>query len=265
MYAIEFRIKPCSMYSIRVPFSYQCARTYPLPAASTLKGLCAHALWHFGAQRDSPVGVLRATHDAVKLATSRAAGPVAVSSCTVSQITGSSAEKKTNALLRQFAHTAAIDCLLAVEDSVLADSLAAALRCAPLYLGDSESLAVITTVVRHAEAELRTVKAGEAVQAINTVTPFQAVEPGTVCCDGQDKPVVFYMQDDPVSPEAELKRCLSPLAARGDDYLPLPGFSFAARRDIQVLDVGSLRAVLLPPDERKPATSKKARPRKRSK
>src|SRR3990172_9373453 len=106
MIAIEFRLKVSSMYSIRVPYSYQCARTYPLPAPSTIKGLCANALWR--KEGGDPVALMKAIHEASLGATSRAEQPIAVSSCTVRVV-------PMNALLRQFAFTPHIDCMIAFK------------------------------------------------------------------------------------------------------------------------------------------------------
>jgi len=104
--AIEFRLKLSSMYSIRIPYSYQCARTYPLPAPSTIKGLCANALWEY--ESGNPIEKLKEIHQASIGASSRTDSSIAVSSCIVRII-------PMNALLKEFAFTPCIDCMIVLK------------------------------------------------------------------------------------------------------------------------------------------------------
>lgn len=224
MFAIEFRLRLSSMYSIRVPYSYQCARTYPLPAPSTIKGLCANALWRTSGRH--PVDLLKEIHSFSHGATSRADNPIAISTCTVRIV-------PQDALLRQFAFTHSIDCLILFKDNAkLCSEVANALSISPIYLGDSESLAVVipdSIVARPIKSEHIT--AGNPIPFVNTITAAKLMTPGTLQVHPTSKGTVLYMQEDPIAAEAELDRYLAPLMQAGDIYHPLEGFSFIAGED----------------------------------
>jgi len=216
MIAVEFSLKISSMYSIRVPYSYQCARTYPLPAPSTIKGLCANALWRrYGGD---PVEHLKEIHRRTIGATARADCPIAVSACTVRII-------PMNALIRQFAFTPSITCMIVFEEDSgeLPDKVAEALKTAPLYLGDSESL--VTCSPPHSSSDVQKVNVGEAVET-NTLCPFNLIDQKSIENKPDSRGVVLYMQEDPISDNAILERYLAPLSQKGDTYYPLDKFSF---------------------------------------
>lgn len=216
MVAIEFTLRVSSMYSIRVPYSYQCARTYPLPPPSTIKGLCANALWmRFGG---NPVDHLKKLHQAIIGATSRSDHPIAITPCTVRVV-------PMNALIRQFAFAPAIACLVLFNDesNSLANDVADALLSSPIYLGDSESLVTCLNISK--EAEIVKINKG-AIVKVNTVSPFNLLIPGSLNSVPESKPTVFYMQSDPISSEAELERYLAPLSYEADTYYPQESFSF---------------------------------------
>jgi CRISPR-associated Cas5-like protein len=226
MLAIEFRLKVSSMYSIRVPYSYQCARTYPLPAPSTIKGLCANALWR--KEDENPIELMGAIQKASLGATSRAERPIVVSSNTISIVDLSKKEgKKTNALLRQFAFTPYIDCLIVFKDGSesLGKKVEDALKVSPVYLGDSESLVCVKP------ESISSVEAAEAVTegkevTVNSLLRFDFIKDKQI----NEKGVVLYMQDDPCADDAVLDRYVAPLRQEGDTYRPLDYFSFVSAK-----------------------------------
>lgn len=218
MLAIEFRLKLSSMYSIRVPYSYQCARTYPLPAPSTIKGLCANALWR--KDGGNPVSLMKAIHEASLGATSRAEQSIAVSSCTVRVV-------PMNALLRQFAFTPFIDCMIAFKNGSeeLGRKIAEALKVSPVYLGDSESLvSVIPESVRHI-SDIEEIGEGKEI-SVNSLLKFDFIKDKRVDKNG----VVLYMQNDPCSADAILERYIAPMMQEGDTYIPLESFTFISAK-----------------------------------
>lgn len=216
MTAVEFSLKVSSMYSIRVPYSYQCARTYPLPAPSTIKGLCANALWRrYGGD---PVEHLKNIHHRAIGATARSDYPIAVSACTVRMI-------PKNALIRQFAFTPSIACMIVFEkdSGELPDKVAEALRAAPVYLGDSESL--VTCSPPHLSSDVEKVRIGAAVET-NTLSSFNLINQKSIETTPDSRGIVLYMQEDPICDKAVLERYLAPLSQEGDTYYPLDKFSF---------------------------------------
>ncbi len=218
MLAIEFRLKVSSMYSIRVPYSYQCARTYPLPAPSTLKGLCANALWR--KEGEDPANLMKIIHENSLGATSRAERAIAVSSCTVRVI-------PMNALLRQFAFTPYIDCLIAFKDGNerLGNRVAEALKVSPVYLGDSESSVCVELESISFVGAAEAITEGKEV-TVNSLLKFDFIKDKQI----NEKGVVLYMQDDPCAADAVLDRYVAPLTQEGDTYKPLGFFSFVSAK-----------------------------------
>jgi len=222
MIAIEFRLKISSAYSIRVPYSYQSARTYPLPAPSTIKGLCANALWR--KEYENPIKLITAIQKASLGATSRAERSIVVSSNTVSVVDLSKKEgKKTDALLRQFAFTPYIDCLIVFKDGSegLGNRVEEALKVSPVYLGDSESLVCVKPESISTVKTAEDVTEGEMV-TVNSLLKFDCIKDKQI----NEKGVILYMQDDPCADDAALERYVAPLKQEGDTYRPLDCFSF---------------------------------------
>lgn len=217
------------MYSIRVPYSYQCARTYPLPAPSTIKGLCANALWR--KEGVNPVNCLKNIRDETMGATARAEYPISVTSCTVKNMEWDGLNKKfiTDALLRQFAFTPYIDCLIVFENGKgeeLGNKIVEALKVSPVYLGDSESLvSVVPESIKITTNSFERINKGEQV-TVNSLIRFAIINNGKVHTSPPGKGVVLYMQEDPISTGAVLERYLAPLRQEGDNYYPLDSFSF---------------------------------------
>jgi len=224
MIALEFRLKLSSAYSIRVPYSYQCARTYPLPAPSTIKGLCANALWRL--HGGEPVQILNDINKNSMIATSRTEYPVVITSCTVRVI-------PMDALLRQFAFTPYIDCMIVFKDVAkdLVKQIEESLKFSPVYIGDSESLACIIPESVNSEVKFNSVSKDKDVE-VNALVKFNVVQNNTL----SEKGVVLYMQDDPCSPEATLHRYIAPLRQKGDSYEPLVSLSFATSKDCIIVE-----------------------------
>lgn len=249
MIAVEFRLKVSSMYSIRVPYSYQCARTYPLPMPSTIKGLCANALWR--KDGGNPVSLMKAIHEASSGATSRAEQSIAVSSCTVRVV-------PMNALLRQFAFTPSIDCMIVLKDDGLGSRVAEALKISPVYLGDSESLVSVLPESVNSVNRISPVNKDDKVE-VNTLVKFDFIENNSI----NEKGVVLYMQDDPCADDAVLERYIAPLKQNGDSYSPIESFSFIASKPCLLVEGKRLKGIFC--ESHKEALSKQKTKRLRKK
>lgn len=216
MIAVEFRLKISSMYSIRVPYSYQCARTYPLPAPSTIKGLCTNALWR--KEGGNPVELMETIHKASLGATSRAEQSIVVSSCTVRVV-------PSNALLRQFAFTPCIDCMIVLKEDDLGRRIADALKVSPVYLGDSESL--VSVIPESVSTDLHIEDINEGIEiTVNSFFKFDFIKDKKI----NEKCLVLYMQTDPCAADAVLERYIVPLKQEGDSYKPLDSISFVSAK-----------------------------------
>lgn len=249
MIAVEFRLKISSAYSIRVPYSYQCARTYPLPAPSTIKGLCANALWRV--EGGNPVDIMKRIHDASLGATSRSEYAIAVSSCTVRVI-------PMNALLRQFAFTPYIDCMIALKDDTLGEKIKAALEISPVYLGDSESLVSVLPESVNSVNRISPVNKDDKVE-VNTLVKFDFIENNSI----NEKGVVLYMQDDPCAADAVLERYIAPLKQNGDSYSPIESFSFIASKPCLLVEGKRLKGIFCESPKETLSKQKTKRPRKK--
>jgi len=250
MVAVEFRLKLSSAYSIRVPYSYQCARTYPLPAPSTIKGLCANALWRVDG--GNPVDIIKRIHDTSLGATSRSEYAIAVSPCTVRVI-------PMNALLRQFAFTPYIDCMIVLKNGAenLGKKIAEALKASPVYLGDSESLVSILPNSVEVIKNYEDFKEGDMITG-NSVVKFDFIKEKSI----NEKGVVLYMQDNPCNIDAVLERYIAPLKQNGDSYEPLNSLSFIAAKKGLIVKGKSVHGIFSneqqePADVQKPKRSKK--------
>lgn len=139
MHAIRLRFGLSSLFSIRVPYAFQSALSYPLPPPSALLGMAAAAL--AAADGVAPLAALAQIDGQVAGVTATASGPIALRSHVVRVVNFDGKKCNRDALPRQFGWTPdPITAYWVVEDPAFARHLAAALSTAPLTLGDSESL-----------------------------------------------------------------------------------------------------------------------------
>lgn len=149
MKAVVATLRLNSLYSVRVPFTWQSSQTYPVLPPSSVIGLLANALQRYKNDRD-PTYYLGLIDDNVVWAGSRLLSPATVRSYMTSAIVKwgplDFPYKFTNALGREFAFAQKFEIASVFENSLLAEELLTALRHTPLYLGDSESAATVEEV-----------------------------------------------------------------------------------------------------------------------
>ena len=173
MKLLRFQLLPQSLVSMRLPFTWQAATSYPLPPPSTVLGLLANALWETR-KREHPLGALEELEGAKPRVWARALGPMPATYTTLTTWF-SEGGVKSNILPRQFLFApAGFEVFVLLESETLLGELKEALVCAPLYLGDSEGL-VSVSGVEVLEAE---VGEGEEVPEAELLTyfPLNAVE-----------------------------------------------------------------------------------------
>jgi len=144
MRVLRFTLLPSSLYSMRVPFTWQAAMSYPMPPPSVIAGMLANALWESG-KFPKPLEALGEVKEKVK----------GVWCGTISQetkpvISAFFGTVKTlfwdqsltgNILPRQFLFAPeGFRVFVASEDGDFLDKVKEALEHAPVYLGDSEGL-----------------------------------------------------------------------------------------------------------------------------
>ncbi len=141
MKAIIFKIRLNSLYSIRIPFTWQSSLTYPILPSSAVIGLLANAFQRFKNDKH-PLEYLKQLESKIIWAGSRLITPCAVKSYITSAIVkweDTLGGKFTNALGRQYAFTRQIEVAAIVSEDNLAYELNIAVKRTPLTCGDSES------------------------------------------------------------------------------------------------------------------------------
>jgi len=148
MKAIAFTIRLNSLYSIRIPYTWQSALTYPVPPPSTIIGMLANALQRFK-NNQSPIYYLDEVEENVVWTGARLLSPAIVKSYTTSAITKWGVElgrKSTNALGREYIFTRGIKVVVAIKKDSFIQKLVDALWNVSITCGDSESIATIEKI-----------------------------------------------------------------------------------------------------------------------
>jgi CRISPR-associated Cas5-like protein len=145
MKALIFKLGLNSLYSIRIPFTWQSALTYPVLPPSAVIGLVTNALQRYKNDKH-PLEYLKMIEEKVIWAGSRLLTPCVIKSYITSAIVkweDTLPGKFTNALGREFAYTRELECLIIFSDESIIKDLKEALTCLPLTCGDSESPAYV--------------------------------------------------------------------------------------------------------------------------
>jgi CRISPR-associated Cas5-like protein len=153
--AIVFDIRLNSLYSIRVPFTWQSALTYPILPPSAVIGMIANALQRFK-NDNHPLEYLKLVEDNVIWAGSRLLTPCVIKSYTTSAIVkweDKLGGKFTNALGRQFGYSKNLRVLTIFKDETLVEEISKAVKSTPLTCGDSESPISIESEIKIVDAK----------------------------------------------------------------------------------------------------------------
>jgi CRISPR-associated Cas5-like protein len=141
MKALVFNIIINSLYSIRIPFTWQSALTYPILPPSAVIGMLANALQRYKNDKH-PLEYLNLIEDNILWAASRLLAPSVIKSYTTSAIVkweDALGGKFTNALGRQYAYSRKLQITAVFKDNSLVSDVIEALKNTPLTCGDSES------------------------------------------------------------------------------------------------------------------------------
>ncbi len=141
MKAVVFDIRVNSLYSIRIPFTWQSALTYPILPPSAVIGMLANALQRHKNNKP-PLEYLKQIENDLLWAGSRLITPCIIKSYITSAIVkweDKLGGKFTNALGRQFAYSKKLQVAAIIKDDTQANDIAGAVKLAPLTYGDSES------------------------------------------------------------------------------------------------------------------------------
>jgi len=139
--ALVFDIRVNSLYSIRIPFTWQSALTYPVLPPSAVIGMLANALQR---QKNNkhPLEYLDLIENDLLWAGSRLLTPCVIKSYITSAIVkweDTLGGKFTNALGRQYAYSKKLQIAAIFKNDMLLNDIAEGLKTSPLTCGDSES------------------------------------------------------------------------------------------------------------------------------
>ncbi len=141
MKAIIFDIRVNSLYSIRIPFTWQSALTYPVLPPSAVIGMLVNAVQRYKNDKH-PLEYLDLIENDLLCAGSRLLTPCIIKSYTTSAIVkwqDKLGGKFTNALGRQYAYSKKLQIYAIFKSDTLINTVAEALNTSPLTCGDSES------------------------------------------------------------------------------------------------------------------------------
>jgi len=156
MKGLVFEIRLNSLYSIRIPFTWQSALTYPILPPSSIIGLVANALQRYKNDKP-PKKYLEEVEDNVIWAGSRILTPCVIKSYITSAITKWEdyiGGKFTNALGRQFAYSRNLEvAVIFRNNNSIINKISDALISTPITCGDSESPVTVETFSEIKEVE----------------------------------------------------------------------------------------------------------------
>jgi len=146
--AIALTIRLNSLYSVRIPYTWQSALAYLILPPSAIIGMLANALQRYR-NNQSPLYYLNEVEENVIWTGARLLSPAVVKSYITSAITRWDVKvggKSTNALGRQYAFTKNIEVVAVIEEDNFTQELVNALQNTPVTCGDSESIATIEDI-----------------------------------------------------------------------------------------------------------------------
>ena len=156
MKAIVFTLRLNSLYSIRIPFTWQSALTYPVLPPSAIIGLIANALQRYKNDKH-PIEYLKKVEEEIIWAGSRLLSPCVIKSYITSAITKWEdmlvGGKFTNALGRQFAYSKNLEIAVICKNNLITQEIIESLLTSPLTCGDSESIVTLESFPQIREVE----------------------------------------------------------------------------------------------------------------
>jgi len=141
MKALVFNVITNSLFSIRIPFTWQSALTYPILPPSAIIGMCANALQRYK-NSAHPLVCLDLLEDEVAWAGSKCLTPCVTKSYITSAMVkweDNLGGKFTNALGREYAYSRSLQVVVIFNGGNIVGEVGKALKVTPLTCGDTES------------------------------------------------------------------------------------------------------------------------------
>lgn len=224
MKAIVFDILLNSLYSIRIPFTWQSSLTYPILPPSAVIGMLANALQRYKNDKH-PIEYLDFVEERILWVGSRLLTPCVIKSYITSAITKWAIPiggKSTNALGRQYAYSKIMQIAVIFNTEDLIHEIIESLKTSPLTCGDSESpVSLASVVMLHNVSE----SDKEAVQTEYPI-PFTKETKIIVNESAESNGQVYLMHD----------RC-----KKVGNNFPLVGYMVPIKEEQKILKPSSLR------------------------
>lgn len=265
MKALVFNIRTNSLYSIRIPFTWQSALTYPVLPPSAIIGMLANALQRYKNDKH-PLEYLDLIEDEILWAGSRLLTLCVVKSYTTSAITifgGSLGKKFTNALGRQFAYSRRLQVAAIFKSDMLSNNIpintiAEALKTTLLTCGDSES-----PVSLDSEVLIKDVIDNTGDATIQTEYPIPFAK-DTKIEDGNGKVYLMHERCKKSGNNFPLTSYMVPI--REEQEILKPSYlkvKVSNERVLKIDEIGHVLAKPLVEEEKSKAVSKKKRSKKK--
>ncbi len=259
MKAIVFDIRLGSLYSIRIPFTWQSALTYPILPPSAVIGMVANAMQRYKNDKP-PVEYLKQVEDNVVWAGSILRAPCVIKSYTTSAITkweDKLGGKFTNALGRQFAYSKNLQVLVVFKNGLLVDEAQIALGSTPLTCGDSESPISVESEIKVVNANFTDIE-----KSIKTDFPIPFSEQINIL-DGTGRLFLAHERCMKRGREFPLKSYLFPVKENKGILEPSSFLLTIEGNGFRVIDIEKVGQVVLEEKQEEPAKTAKRKPRKK--
>lgn len=237
MYLLEVEFGFSSLFSMRIPYTYQSALTYPLPPPTVLRGMAAWALARF--EGTEPSAAMAEAESGLLWVTAAAVGPISVRSYLVRVIKVEGAKPPaSDALPRQFGWAHGMAVWFLAEQEKITTRLREALLSTPVTMGDSESLCYPRRVGQVTMVTPRQGHAGEQVRT-RAYVPKRLAEPAA----GQ--PQLFWVRVGGGADPEQLEQYLFPVAQTHGRYEPTE-MTIELSREAHVLTTWDGNSLVIP-------------------
>jgi len=215
MNALIINLRLNSLFSIRIPYTWQSSLTYPILPPSSIIGLLANALQRYKNNKH-PLEYLKLIEENVISSNSKLLSPLIIKSYTVSTIVKWEEKisgKFTNALGRQFAFTQKLQVVTIFKDDFILSDIMKALKCTSITCGDSESPAIVEEIYYISDLTPKS------DNIIATVFPFR-FENGVKILSGSGRIFPFHERCLKVGKEFPLIMYLCPMKEKDNVLYP---------------------------------------------
>lgn len=242
MKAIVFNVKLNSLYSIRIPFTWQSALTYPILPPSAVIGMVTNALQRYKNDKH-PLKYLDLIEENLIWAGSRLLTPCIIKSYITSAIVkweDRIGGKFTNALGRQYAYTRELQIAVIIKEDIFKevdiDTFIKSIKNTPLTCGDSES-----PISVEGEIFIKNVIEENSMDEVNTEFPIPYTKKTNII-DGYGQ---FFRMHERCKKDKKLPLTLYLVPIKEESRIIKPSFIKIKRSDEKILKIEDTGYILI--------------------